>query len=134
MTLHNIPLYSNNILYNSTDRIQRSNTALETISKKMAKCLPNKSMHLTQNREAVSPWGLYCVYRAAVVCVQQVRETRDSGAVENLLLLKQTLSTIRTRWNVAGTRHKLFAKVILAHDLPGVYLQLLEVHEVVGNA
>jgi hypothetical protein len=122
------------MLHDSTDRIQRGNTALETISNKMAKCLPNKSMHLTQNREAVSPWGLYCVYRAAVICMQQIRETGDSVAVENLLLLKQTLTTIRTRWNAAGTGHKLLAKMILAHDLPGVYLQLLEVHEVIGNA
>jgi hypothetical protein len=66
--------------------------------------------------------------------MQQIRETRDSGAVENLLLLKQTLSTIRTRWNAASTRHKFFAKTILAHDLPGVYIQLPEVHEVMGNA
>ena len=126
MTLYNIPLYASNMLHNSTDRIQPGNTDLKTISKKMAKCLPNKSMHLTQNREAVSPWGLYCVYRAAVICMQQFRETRDSGAVE-------THRTI-IRLNAAGTRHKFFAKTILAHDLPGVHLQLLEVHEVVGNA
>jgi hypothetical protein len=134
MTLHSIPLYTSNMLHDSTDRIQRGNTALETTLKKVAKCLPNKSMHLTRNREAVSPWGLYCVYRAAVIYMQRIRETGDSGAVENLLLLKQSLSTIRTRWNAAGTRNKLLAKWILAHDLPGVYLQLLEVHEVVGNA
>jgi hypothetical protein len=122
------------MLRSNTDRTQRGNTALETMLKKMAKCLPNKPMHLTQNRETVSPWGLYCVYRAAVICMQLIRETGDSGAVENLLLLKQTLNTIRTRWNAAGTRHKLLAKGFLAHDLSGVYLQLLEVHEVVGNA
>lgn len=66
MTLYNILLYASNMLHNSTDRIQPGNTALETISKKMAKCLPNKSMRSTQNREAVSPGGLYCVYRAAL--------------------------------------------------------------------
>jgi len=98
---------------------QRGNTALETMLKKMAKCLSNKSMHLTQNREMVSPCSLHCAYRAALIYTQIIRETGNSGVVENLLLLKQTLSTIGTRWNAAGTSHKPLAKGFLAHDLLG---------------
>jgi hypothetical protein len=103
MTLYSPPLYSKNILLNRINRIQGGKTALETLLEKITKCLPQKMMHLAQNCATISPWGLYCVYRAAVVCMQLSRESEDSDAVENLTLLKQMLSIVKTRWSAAGT-------------------------------
>lgn len=85
---------------------QCGNTALETMLKKMAKCLSNKSMHLTQNREMVSPCSLHCAYRAALIYTQLIRETGNSGAVENLLLLSLEANTQHNRNKMECCRYK----------------------------
>jgi hypothetical protein len=103
MTLYNSPLKSNNVSINRANHVKSVRPGLETILSKISKCLPNKTIYLAQNLAMVSPWGLYCVYRAAVIYMQLSRETGDLSVAENLRLLKQTLSTMRLRWNAAGT-------------------------------
>jgi hypothetical protein len=105
MTLYTLPLHSNNnsILLNRTTNNRHGKTSLEHILEKTATCHPQKLIHLAQNREKVSPWGLYCIYRAAVIYMQLNRETGDPSAVENQTVYKQILGIVRTRWNAAGT-------------------------------
>jgi hypothetical protein len=105
MTLYTLPLHSNNnrILLNHTAGNRHGKTSLEHILEKTAACHPQKLIHLAQNREKISPWGLYCIYRAAVIYMQLNRETGDMSAVGNQTVYKQVLGIMRTRWNAAGT-------------------------------
>ncbi|KAH8802607.1 putative fungal-specific transcription factor [Xylogone sp. PMI_703] len=115
MALNSFPRLSNNVLVDFTDYIQRQKTRSDSLAKKIIGALEGKMIHVAQNRLAISPWGLFCVYQAAVTYLQLSRQSDERYIIDSLALTRQTLNMMRTRWNAAGT-----------------YLQLLEAREVAG--
>lgn len=108
MIFYSFPRFSNIVGADLKDRIQHQRNSLEELSKMVVEALPVKMIRVVENRLSISPWGLFCVYQAAVTYLQLSRESNEKYIIEGLALIKKTLQEVRMRWNAAGTLQKLF--------------------------
>lgn len=104
---------------------------IEQIIERINANLVERQCFMDRSPEDMSPWGLFFAYHVCVVHARYNPETPDSCAVVNGL--KQTLSTIDIRWNVAGIFDYGSRFLSNLTKSVGVYLQLLEAQEAINK-
>lgn len=89
---------------NSVDKVrsQRAREIVKQITTKIKTNMIDRQCFLDRNTESTSPWGLFFAYQ---ICVYHIRirlQTPDSDLAEVAKSLKEALSKVMTRWNLAG--------------------------------
>ncbi|KIW11718.1 hypothetical protein PV08_11020 [Exophiala spinifera] len=115
-------------------RSQRAKFVVEAITDTIRTNLLGQQCLIGRDPESVSPWGLFFGYR---ICVYFVcSEHKDSYDFQIVESLKEVFRNIDVRWNAAGNHLILPISLYVASVLTvvaGVYLRLLEAHEVMSK-
>ena len=57
--------------------------------------------------EHVSPFMLHLMYNASIIYMEVNQEIQSDASAESLLILKQALGVLETRWKAAGTHQSI---------------------------
>ncbi|KAI7975029.1 hypothetical protein EIK77_001889 [Talaromyces pinophilus] len=120
----------------STERSQHAQEVIQQIIATVKINLTDRNCFMGRNPDDMSPWGLFFAYRICAYYISRIGQgTRSSDLDKVAKSMRETLSTIDKRWNLAGMLSlstSVVAFVLQAgSDLSsGVYLQLLEAQEV----